>query len=386
MERIEAQNVFVPGSLPDSTYITRETKMGFTYEERLRQSLSMNGYLTVISGPSKIGKTVLCEKVVGLNSLVEMSGSDFVDKEIWTQIGIKAGMPYEGAMVTGNQSTTTSSEYYKLSKENVIEHYKNHGLVLLVDDFHYISLEIQMHMAQQFKDAIRRGFVVIIASLPHRSDDAIRMNPDLQGRINIIDIDAWSKEELSEIPLRGFEKIGVDISASQLKRLTEESIYSPQLMQLICLSICILSKTDCHSIQCIEDAVIEKAFRFSTLNLDYRKIASVIRQGKNSRGKQRKTYHTIQWGELDLYGLILEALAIDPPMSRLSFEELLKRILDLVDGEEKPTAASLKDYLKNLQELINEKGHSYEVIEWNDNSLYILESLFLFYLRWGRDE
>ena len=360
--------------------------MGFTYEERLRQSLNMNGYLTSISGPSKIGKTVLCEKVVGLDFLVEMSGSDFTTKDIWTQIGIKAGMPYEGTTTTGSQTETTLSELYKLSKENIIDYYKNHEFVLLVDDFHYIIPEVQMHIAQQFKDAIRKGFKVIIASLPYRSDDAIRMNPDLQGRINIIDIDAWSRDELSEIPLKGFEKIGISISDKQLARLTEESIYSPQLMQLICLNICILLNTDHNTISHIEDEVIEKAFRFSTLNLDYGKVASAIQQGKNSRGKQRKTYHTTKWSELDLYGLILEALAIDPPMSKLSFDELLGRVTDLVTGIEKPTAASLKDYLKNLQELISEKGRSYEVIAWNEGSLYILEALFLFYLRWGRDE
>lgn len=55
---------------------------------------------------------------------------------------------------------------------------------------------MQMYMAQQFKDAIRRGFKVIIASLLHRSDDAIRTNPDLQGRISIIDLEAWTKDEL----------------------------------------------------------------------------------------------------------------------------------------------------------------------------------------------
>ena len=66
--------VFIPGALPESTYITRVMESGFTYEERLRQALSVSGYLTLISGPSKIGKTVLCEKVIGLDHLVEISG------------------------------------------------------------------------------------------------------------------------------------------------------------------------------------------------------------------------------------------------------------------------------------------------------------------------
>ena len=54
--------IFKPGAYPDLTYVTRmsgETK--YTYEDRLKQSLSIDGYLTYIVGPSKTGKTVLCE-------------------------------------------------------------------------------------------------------------------------------------------------------------------------------------------------------------------------------------------------------------------------------------------------------------------------------------
>ena len=96
--------VFIPGALPDSTYITRMMESGFTYEERLKQALNVSGYLTLISGPSKIGKTVLCEKVIGLDHLVEISGSDMLGpSEVWTQIGMKAGMPREGTTKSGNQ-------------------------------------------------------------------------------------------------------------------------------------------------------------------------------------------------------------------------------------------------------------------------------------------
>ena len=155
-------------------------------------------------------------------------------------------------------------------------------------------------------------------------------------------------------------------------------------MQLICLNICTLEDVDEKEVKKIKDDIIEKSFRFSTLNLDYEKITNAIRQGKNPRGKSRKSYQTVSFGKLDLYGLILEAIAIDPPIVSVSFEGLMNRILSLISGEEKPTAKSLKDYLKNLQEVLLEHGRSYEVIEWKDNVLYILESLFLFYLRWGR--
>lgn len=381
-----SRNVFIPGALPESTYIIRKSEEGFTYEERLEQALSFNGYMTLISGPSKIGKTVLCEKVIGLDNLVEVSGSDFSeDDNIWLTIGAKAGMPINGISVSSISPQYSSSESYVITKESVIDFFHSHGLVLLVDDFHYANAKTQNLMAQQFKDAIRRGFKIIIASLPHRSDDSIRTNPDLQGRISIIDIASWTKQELIEIPKKGFSELNVAISDVCIDRLANESICSPQLMQLICLNLCILAGVDKNKKIQISPSLLDKAFRFSTSNLDYKKVTDCIRQGKNSRGNRRKKYQTTCFGKLDLYELIIEAMAIDPPINSISFDELMQRIQRIVDVDEiKPTAKSLKGYLKNLQEVLNTKDRSFEVVEWKDGTLYILESLFLFYLRWGR--
>lgn len=57
-----------------------------------------------------------------------------------------------------------------------------------------------------------------------------------------------------------------------------------------------------------------------------------------------------------MYGLILEAIAVDPPVVSVSFDGLMSRILSLISGDEKPTAKSLKDDLKNLQEVLSDKG------------------------------
>lgn len=46
-----------------------------------------------------------------------------------------------------------------------------------------------MQIAQQLKDAIRRGFKTIVVSLPHRADEAIRQNADLSGRLSLINME-----------------------------------------------------------------------------------------------------------------------------------------------------------------------------------------------------
>ena len=89
---------------------------------------------------------------------------------------------------------------------------------------------------------------------------------------------------------------------------------------------------------------------------------------------------------MDLYSLILEAIAQDPPIEEIGFNDLLTRINKTIVGDDKVTPKSLKEYLGNIQEVLNDKNRTFEVLEWRDNVLYVIEALFLFYLRWGRNE
>ena len=81
----------------------------------------------------------------------------------------------------------------------------------------------------------------------------------------------------------------------------------------------------------------------------------------------------------------MEALAVDPPVASIDFADLADRISKIIVDDNKPSAKSIKEYLKNIQDVLNQKDRSYEVIEWKDGKVYILEALFLFFLRWGRE-
>ena len=69
---------------------------------------------------------------------------------------------------------------------------------------------------------------------------------------------------------------------------------------------------------------------------------------------------------------------------KLDFEEIRKRIYALImDTEKKPTQQSIRECLAKLQELLNEREDIFKVMDWKEGALYILDPLFLFYLRWG---
>ena len=390
--QLKAENVFKPGAFPEYTYVSRNYEnTGISYELRLKQALRTAGCLTSIIGPSKMGKTILCEQVIGLDNIVEISGADFNENvDFWATIAAKVGLPYMGEITTersategNNKESDSKSEKYVLSKDKVIQYYIENEKVLVIDDFHYASPEMQMKMAQQLKDAIRRELKVVVVSLPHRADDAIRQNADLSGRLSLINIETWKEEDLKKIALKGFYKLNIKIENSIAEKLAVECLTSPQLMQYICLSICTLLEDE--EKQEINDDILQRAYKFTTVNFNYADVVSVISKGPNPRGQQRKHYQTIDGKELDLYGLIVESLAKNPPLMEIDFDTFYNRIIQLIKTTDtKLDKQTVKNHLNSLQGILEGKEEIYRAIEWKDGTIYVLDPLFLFYLRWGR--
>ncbi|MCD7992242.1 MAG: ATP-binding protein [Clostridia bacterium] len=389
---LKAENVFKPGAYPEYTYVSRNYEnTGISYELRLKQALRTAGCLTSLIGPSKMGKTILCEKVIGFDNIVELSGADFnTNSDFWAIVAAKVELPYNGEITTERELTEGNSkesdgkkEKYILSKDKVIQYYKDNEKVLVIDDFHYASKEMQMKMAQQLKDAIRKELKVVVVSLPHRADDAIRQNADLSGRLSLINIETWKEKDLKEIALLGFRQLNINITDEVAGQLAIECLTSPQLMQYICLSICILLEDKKEDT--VKADMLESAYRFTTVNFNYADIVNVMSKGPNPRGKKRNLFKTLTGKELDLYGLIVESIAKNPPVMEMNFETLYDRIINLIPADAaKPDRQSVKNHMNNLQIILKDKEEIYKAVDWKDGTVYILDPLFLFYLRWGR--
>lgn len=379
-------DIFKPGTYPEMTYVSRRSKeIKYTYEERLQQSLSIDGYLTYIVGPSKIGKTVLCEKVIGQANMIPMSGNDFAkENDFWSAIGKKVGLSMNAQISEKNsdfsaneQKATVITKDYLGNKDRVIEYFKANEKVLVLDDFHYAPADVQYDIACQLKEVMRLGFKAVVISLPYRSDDAIRLNPDLTGRISVIEISPWEEDELKQIARKGFEQLGIEVEEELITKMAMESIHSPQLMQSVCLNIGLLPE-DCSV---ITSDVVEESCRFTCMNLPYADVVRVLKAGPPTRGQKRLQYKLQNDSQKDIYGLILKVLSDNPPLIELELEELMNRIQQNI-AEVKITTKKVKDALKNWNKVLEGMGSLYQVFDWKDDVLHILDNLFLFYIRW----
>ena len=73
----------------------------------------------------------------------------------------------------------------------VVKEIGGSSFVVFVDDFHYIPKDVQKEIGQQIKEAAEGGVRICTASAPHRSDDVVRSNTELRGRVTAIDTDYW---------------------------------------------------------------------------------------------------------------------------------------------------------------------------------------------------
>ena len=373
------------------THISRKSAVSdLSYEFRLEQAIKVSGFLTSLVGPSKMGKTILCEKVIGLEKIVEVSGADFDENtDFWKLAASKVGLAYEGQFSSEKIIPDTRDKYgkkevYALTKDKIIEYYKQEKLVMVIDDFHYAPPEKRMQIAQQLKDAIRRGFKAIVVSLPHRADEAIRQNADLSGRLSLINMEAWEVKDLKEIAKIGFAKLDIEIEDDIAEKIAIESLTSPQLMQYICLNICTILELSQSGEKRVCSYILETAYRYTTANFEYGDVVAFLKKGPNPRGKSRKHFKAKDGRSYDLYELIVKSIAENPPIMQLEFEDVQERIVKLLDDDsEKPKAQAIREHLTKLQELINGREDIFRVLDWKEGTLYILDPLFLFYLRWG---
>jgi hypothetical protein len=419
MARLTAAQVFTPGAFPSHTYVERADKR---YEDRLRDALETIGQVISLSGPSKSGKTVLVERVVGLDNLITLTGAGIDSPaELWDRVldwmaspaessrtntfqasgtaGVEAkggvNIPFVAKAEAGGKtevqvggSTEGARVFRRRGLTQVVEEIAGSDFVLLIDDFHYMSRDVQEEVAKQIKEAVRQGVKIITASVTHRSDDVVRANPELRGRVMAVDLDYWEPHNLRAIAERGFDLLDVDLNRVTYDDFVTEAAGSPQLMQAICLNACfelgVRQKADERTALTPTKPERRNIFERTAAATDFRSLVDVLDSGPKTRGTERKTYKFSDDTEGDVYRCILKAVAADPPRLSFAYDDILHRVREICVADE-PVGSSITGSCLHMSKLALEKFPKERVIDWDEQKLVfdIPDPYLLFYLRWS---
>ena len=267
---------------------------------------------------------------------------------------------------------------------------------MFVDDFHYMARELQVEVAKQLKAATEMGIKICAASVPHRSDDVVRANPELRGRVQAVDMAFWDEEELMEIATRGFPLLNMEVDADFMRRLAVEACGSPQLMQSLCLQTCfrmnVFETRPTARRFDVSDDDMKRILETTSATTDFSTLVEATHVGPKLRGQERKEF-TFKDGTVgDVYRAVLLALAADPPVMSLTYNALLGRIGAVcADAAKVPVGSSVSEACAQIDKIskrsvARETGvQGMQPIEWDTTAdvenLHVAEPYFLFYLR-----
>lgn len=414
---MKIKDIFTPGRFPTWTYIDDHLK---DKEQQLIDTLDDGSMLVSISGPSKSGKTVFVENILGKDNLIQVTGAGVRDtSDLWLRVFDIIGTPIQRTQQSGSSSTgsmsgkitaegslfvvkgkgeagvSTSSTNQSSTTEKIsidylqllIRELAGSDFVIFIDDFHYIEREAQSLLAQEIKEAIRQGVKFICASVPYHSDDVIRSNPDLRGRFFSIDFDYWGDEVLKKIAYKGFDKGNIVYRHELIDKLCAEAAGSPQLMQYLCLNACyekgIRDRPDDPIDMVYERDFLERICRRTVASTDYSSIANKMLEGPKTRGSDRKSYISNLGWQGDVYQFLLKAISIDPPCLTFRYHPLVDRIASLCRGNT-PSGSSITNACHHTANIANDAANN-NIVEWDaDNDVFdIRDPYLLFFLRWS---
>lgn len=255
---------------------------------------------------------------------------------------------------------------------------------MVLDDFHYLTDDLKMYIARVLKTELFNGLKAIIISLPHRTDDAIRHNPDLIGRTTFIEIDPWSMEELTEIGRKGFSLLEYAINERELTLLAKESIASPQLMQENCFNLA--DRVADSETGNVTTELVQKTFQDTVINYShYDAILQKVLRGP-AQGRDKRTQYIFKdKTEADIYHLVLKSISIDPPVLSMHMDDIKSRFTEvLAESEKVPASLVTSNTIMHVEKIMQEAAPKLDTIEWREQVLYILDPFLLFYLRWNR--
>ncbi len=265
-------------------------------------------------------------------------------------------------------------------------------VTLVVDDFHYIAKDVQKSIVRALKSPVMHGCPVVFIAIPNRKFDVVDVEREMTGRIETVEMPAWTHAELEEIATTGFGALNVSIQdktySDAVAFFIQECQGSPFLMQEFCKELCVASQINCKekTMQHVRKVQVEYIFVHVAENSG-RSMFKKLERGPRQRTdrKDRKMKNGIV---TDIYGVVMAAFqALRPDTETITYETLRSTIRQILE-DDLPQHGEVSRVLEKIAEISHTDSSSTPVIDWqkDDDLITITDPFFAFFLRWNQNE
>jgi hypothetical protein len=403
---LRPDDVFIPGGLPDTTYVPREH---LSLEDALSDWLDgRQKPLLSVSGPTKSGKTVLIRKLV--NNPIELSGGviDTVDDfweaicdelEVFTDHSLSVGAGegdslavsgeanggFVKASATGTTDRTRDRAVVRTrtasSRSAARRALRDAKRIIFIDDFHYIPSAEQLLIVRGLKDLIFDGLGVVVAAVPHRAYDVVRVEKEMTGRVMPLPVEPWEATDLKEIATKGFGALEVTVTETAVAKMADESFGSPYLMQTHCLNLCKANR---------ELGLLRSTFVDPNWQSFFEQHASATSKSafdllKAGPPRSSRNARTLTSGVVtDIYGAVLQAISATGPRTTLPYEDLRASLREVL-ATDLPQRHEITNVLEQMTRIARDEIEGEPVLEYDTEyaTLHLVDPYFAYYLRWA---
>ncbi|MEL6959267.1 MAG: TniB family NTP-binding protein [Pseudomonadota bacterium] len=392
------RDVFVAGGMPSVTYVNRSSA---NLEKKLKTEIREGYKVICVTGPTKSGKTVLTRHVLGREKSALVNGGQVENSsEFWSLLLQDLRLP-ESETETNSDETSAGFRYIltaqatasagksqvfnNKNKNTILTFMREQNLALVVDDFHYLPMEVQREIVRSLKSEVFEGLVAILIAVPHRAFDAIGVEREMEGRFAHVEIPTWEIEELAAIPVQGFPKLQMRVDQGCLEVFSDEANGSPLLMQRFCNRLCnhydieetLTEFRNFHPSDDVRSSIFEdvaKQFGFPT----FEKLS----KGPQSRGKRLERQMSSSDESLDIYQSVLRAVSNTGPKEKLHYNEIRDELRKLLIESAIPQKHEVSAALGHMSGIAKDSIQGEPVLEWSDDFLYLTDPFLMFYMRW----
>ncbi|MEQ1701515.1 MAG: hypothetical protein ABMA25_15515 [Ilumatobacteraceae bacterium] len=404
------QQVFVPGGQPTFSYYDRRS---LRLEQMIDDYLKSSGRVLSLTGSTKCGKTVAIRRVLGSQAILLAGGNIKTVEDFWTQLAYRAdafsgeeirlddveklaGGGHIGvnfgvadAQLSGSSEGSVSRGRSQ-TREIPLALATTDKLIatkrpLVIDDFHYIPRSAQRDVLRAIRPIIFESVPVILISVPHRGEDAVRAEPELNGRVQQLHVPLWSPDELAAIAVAGYQALNLAPSKDLLEVLAGQASGSPHLMQEFCLQAALREgfRTREPVLKPFDVENREEFFQHCALQTFSRVDMRKFLTGPQQRGarKPRTLRHSPE-PPVDIYFATILALCTFGPREKITYNELRAAFrLVLIDAD-MPQKHEITRVLGKMHDIAL-AGDGEPVLEWDPDQeiLHITDPFFAFLLR-----
>lgn len=309
--------------------------------------------------------------------------------------GIKVKVPFMGEGNLGGgtadkqtQSNTSKELYIEYNLElaqDVSELLRKKGVekFIVLENFHYLSLEVQERLAYDLRVFQDLGVIFIVLGIWREANRLVQFNGDLLDRVTEVPVEPWLNEDFAKLIEKGSNLLNADFSNIQ-EALIKSSFDSVGVVQELCKQCCIaagITETANFTTTITKDhlaaALATKASDYGGRHIrNFESFVDIARKTSNQSGKPSLAFpfyfiHLLLKTDLD---------NIEQGLSRSTLLEGIRRVHHRPDDVR---SGDLGAFLHNITKHQINKRIQPPFVDYDRGSklLKIIDSSLYFFLR-----